>query len=155
LAWDPRVADTGVRQLQDAFSQGSNMDDVLSSYVLSLAVAIFLRRRTPGRVRSLEMLQFAPDPDQEILLVNDFLPKAMSEVQLDSCSFPRITLEIPELTDITIQECDFRSLSLAGSPRMKLTRCTVRNSEIKELKLSGHLVFEKSELDLDASLADR
>lgn len=152
LAWDPRIARVGGERLRDFFRSGEEVDELLASYLTSLALAVFLRRQIPGREGAMEQGQFSPDPKLELLLMKEFLPTELSHFCLLSCSFPRVTIDSIDLADVTVESCDFQELRVIGRPKARITGCKLVETECRLLALEGNLVFSDTELDIEGDI---
>lgn len=152
LAWDPRIAREGIDRLRDFFRSQAPMDDVLASYLLSLSLAIFLRRRLPEGNRLMELGQFAPRPDLELLLMEEFLPDDLGNFTLSSCSFPLLTISI-SLSDLNVESCDFQAIRIIGRPSAKIARCHIEDVECAELRIEGNVTFADTHMDFEGSIA--
>lgn len=152
LAWDPRVGREGVERLRQFFKSGQEVDDVLASYLLSLSLAVFLRRRVPGRARAIDFAQFAPARDIEFVLAREFLPEELSDFSVHSCSFPVVTLDSFDVTNVTVESCDFQSLRIIGSPRSRISRCHLIDVECELLTFDGTIALSETELDVEGDI---
>jgi hypothetical protein len=152
LSWDSRVAVDGWRQLRDFLSGTDELDEVLASYLVSLGLAILLRRQGRGVEREVQLAQLAPKPQMEILLMNEFLPKELSHFKITSCTFPKVVLDSLDLANVDVESCDFVSLRIHGKPRAKVTHCRLSDVTCDQLVLDGTVTFSDTSLDIDGEV---
>jgi hypothetical protein len=152
LAWDPRIGQEGAARLRDFFTSDGERDEVLASYLMALSLAVFLRRQVPGRERPIERVQFAPDPKLELLIMKEFLPNEINHLGVALCSFPSTTVDSLDLTDVHVESCDFAGLRICGTPRARITRCSLVEVECGLLSLEGTIVFADCELDIEGDI---
>jgi hypothetical protein len=150
LSWDTRVTRSGVERLNSYFAE-QGVDPVLSSYLCSLALSIFLRHGYSQNERQAGYLQFAKTLDSEILLVKEFLPKELSDFGIVSSSFPTLILDGVDLRNVEIVSSDFQSFQISGNPS-KITNCVFSDVDCKELRLSGNVIFTGTVLDIDGAV---
>ncbi len=143
LATSPKVLQEGLPRLTELLS--SESDEVLAGYLLSLGLALFLRRRVAITERTLERLSFDQHPELEILMSHDFLPKQISDLRVISCSFPRLIIDSLDFARVEFDSCDFSQCTLAGA--LRITDSKFLNVEAETLVLSGNITFQDSVLD--------
>jgi len=144
LQWDARVARDGPEQLR-SFLADSKADPVLAGYLVSLALAVFLRRINPSD-RVVEHLRWDTNDKLELLLMKDFLPEDVSDLSMQLCSFPNLSIAGLELSDIAAEACDFKRLTVTDC---RINQCKFRELECEELHLEGTVIFSGTTLDFE------
>lgn len=156
LARDPRVMIDGVKLFMDFLADPKQTDDTLASYLISLALAIFLRGKGSAETRYLERLQLLPDSERgaeakrEVEVIREFLPQQLSGLRFSDCTFPSLKMPSFDLKNVHVVDCDFHILSMTG--RCELTECKFTDCSAGQLRLGGEVSFSKTTLDLEGTL---
>lgn len=121
-------------------------DDILASYILSLALTVFLRRGLHLEGTPVKGLFLAPHPRWELLLIREMLAPSISGLSVTECSFPKLTIDSINFTELVLDSCDFEVLRIVSSDFYK---CSIVGLECKELRLKGKTSFQQSILDME------
>lgn len=145
LQWDPRVTSGGMGTLHEFIEAAEESDDLLAGYIISLALALFIRRGQHLEGIPVEGLSFAPYPKWELLLIREMLTPTITGLKVYECSFPNLTVSGINFRELSIHSCDFETLRLISST---YSRCEFLGLECKKLCLGGVICFQDSTLDL-------
>src|SRR5439155_16897050 len=80
------------------------------------------------------------------LLMKDFLPEDVSDLSMQLCSFPNLSIAGLELSDIAAEACDFKRLTVTDC---RINQCKFRELECEELHLEGTVIFSGTTLDFE------
>jgi hypothetical protein len=144
LPWHTRVAKDGVARFSEFFAQETGFDEVLGSYLASLALAVFLRRDVGEGERLVSRLRLDHKADAEILLVKELLPNEVSQLTVAYCSFPQLILEGMDLRSVKLDSCEFKRLRLCD---MTISESTF-GIDTPQLELTGKVTFSRCCLDV-------
>jgi len=143
--WDYRVANEGYERLLDIFNGDQPADDTITSYCLSLALALALRRNaTRNETLSLRDLSIAPSSKWRLEVLSGLLP-VISRLHLESVTFPNFAISDAELRSIELESCDFGELKLSNC---KLYEVNLRDHTCSSLRLSGTITFQNCTLQI-------
>lgn len=146
ILWDPRVNGRGMEQVHEFIDKAQISDDILASYVISLALTLFLRRGRHLEGVSIEGFSFAPYAKWDLLLIREMLTPSISGLRMRDCSFPRLTVDGIDFRDVVVESCDFEMLCIMTS---NFYDCSVIGVECNELRLGGTVNFQQSKLELE------
>lgn len=143
LLWDTRVVREGVDRMLTFMREAGESDDILASYLISLAFALYLRR---GERAPVDGISFASFANWELLLVREMLPDSLFGFNIRACSFPRLVIDGIQINDAEVESCDFEALRIVSS---EFCRCRMTDVECKQLRLGKIVKFYDCTLDLD------
>lgn len=146
LLWQNKVVTRGVEELQRLGAPGSGADDMLLSYVASLALDLWLRRSGDAGNPPISGLALAPTPGAELWLVNDILPPVVTGLTIVDSLFPKVSIASLDLRDVKVVSTDAESLWFRDTT---LTACTFEDVDIQRIELSGQVEFTTCMLDFE------
>lgn len=143
--WHRPAVDQSLAALEVMFEPGEQPDDILASYVVSLALAVAMRATARGAGVRIAGKDFAPHDAFELTLVESIVP-AVARVQVTQCTFPTVLVQGIAVRDSTILDCDFFSLSLTDT---SLIGVELDGVKTKSLEIQGAVRLTDCVLDLD------
>ena len=146
ILWDPRINGNALKQLNKFIETAEIGDDFIASYVVSLALTLFIRRGLHLEGKIIEGFSLAPYANWELLLIKEMLPPHISGLVINDCSFPNVTIDGIDFEDVSIQYCDFETLRLLSST---LSNCRIVSVECKKFSLGGTVCIQDSKIELE------
>ncbi|MBI4006560.1 MAG: hypothetical protein HY356_07805, partial [Gammaproteobacteria bacterium] len=127
------------------FANAKDFDEVLGSYVISIALALAVRANGQRILGLVQKRTFAPQEDLEISILDSIVP-VISNLDLRECTFPKIRMEDIILRDSELDACEFTELAIRNGTwsNVKLSGCTIGN-----VLFAGTNHLENCVLDLE------
>lgn len=149
VLWHRDALDQAINLILEFF-RSDEVDDVLGSYLASLGLAVLLRSgQRSGRAILFDQ-SFGVSSQAQIHVMENVVP-AISNLDVQNCSFGDLTMGESMVRDLNVLECDLHRLKIRGAniARADFDQCTVEN-----LTLAGTIHWSDSMIDLEASAID-
>jgi len=143
--WHRPAVDKALAALDTLFRPNQVPDDLLTSYVVSLALAVAMRAGVRGHGVRIAERSFAPSESLEIHLIESIVP-AVSRVQVSRCTLPTLVVQGITVRDSVLEDCDMFSLSIIDST---LNGVRLDNVSLKSMEWRGTVRLTECWLDLE------
>jgi hypothetical protein len=138
-----RASEVALRYLANA-TDDMEFSDELASYIISLGLALILRRgQLRGKI-ALHNIEVSSGRDTTIRVVSDIVP-TISHLSIASTSFPSLIIRETNLNDVDFQNVDIRKLEIADSSWRRV-RATI---DVERILFKGRVELEGCEFDFD------
>jgi hypothetical protein len=142
--WHRTALSEAITALDGMFERGRQADEVLASYVVSLALAVAMRAGGLTGEAVIQGRSFEPHEAFELDLIDSIVPN-VANVVIRECSFPQLGIKGITVRDSRIADSDIATLVLSDSV---LANVTFENVVCRAVDLSGTVRITDSTLEL-------
>lgn len=142
-----KASEAALRYLSSA-TDDSDFSDELASYVVSLGLALILRKgQQVGRI-SLSNLEVSSGRNAAVIrIVSDIVP-TISGLSISSTSFPALCLNETNLNDVEFRDVDMGTLEIADSSWRRVTA----DLEVERVRFRGRVDLESCVLTFGSQM---